>query len=86
MSLEVAAKVDIEDGELESSPTEDSMYAQPSLKDQPEERLPLPYRRDERREKVKEQFEKNIALSDDGVSESPASKDHADPGIEVRFL
>ena len=45
LSLDVAANVDIEDGELGPS-IKDSLYAQPCLKDQPEERAPLPYRRD----------------------------------------
>ena len=46
LSLEVAAKVDNEDGELEGDDKEEaSMYAQPSLKDQPVDRQPLPYRR-----------------------------------------
>jgi len=45
LSLDVAATVDIEDGELQPS-IKDSMYAQPCLKDQPEEREPLPYRRE----------------------------------------
>lgn len=47
LSLEVAAEVDIEDGELDPSDgSEDSRYAQPCLKDQPGEREPFPYRRE----------------------------------------
>jgi hypothetical protein len=60
LSLEVAAKVDIQDGEFETSHKvdlqdgelkasfrkEDSLYEQPSLKDGPEDRVPLPYRRE----------------------------------------
>mmetsp|Transcript_6319 Transcript_6319/g.12641 ORF Transcript_6319/g.12641 Transcript_6319/m.12641 type:complete len:748 (-) Transcript_6319:132-2375(-) len=45
LSLDVAATVDIEDGELVSS-SKESLYAQPCLKDQTEEREPLPYRRE----------------------------------------
>lgn len=45
--FETAAKVDIQDGELEASfRTEASLYEQPSLKDAPEDREPLPYRRE----------------------------------------
>ena len=48
LSLEVAAQVDIEDGELEPvGASEDSLYSQPSLKDKPGEREPLPYRRED---------------------------------------
>ena len=47
LSLEVAAQVDIEDGELEPvEESEESLYAQPSLKDGPDERDPFPYRRE----------------------------------------
>lgn len=47
LSLEVAAQVDIEDGELgPTDGSEDSLYAQPSLKDKPDEREPFPYRRE----------------------------------------
>ena len=46
LSLDVAAKVDIDDGELEQEVTEDSEYSQPCLKDLPEQREPLPYRRE----------------------------------------
>lgn len=45
LSLEVAAQVDIQNGEWEGA-VDDSLYAQPSLKDQAEDREPLPYRRD----------------------------------------
>lgn len=47
LSLEVAAQVDIEDGELEPTEgSEESLYAQPALKDEPDERQPFPYRRE----------------------------------------
>jgi hypothetical protein len=50
LSLEVAADMDITEGELERDPNsstnvEDQLYAQPSLKIRDEERGPLPYRR-----------------------------------------
>lgn len=45
LSLDEAAKVDIDDGELLPN-NKDSRYVQPCLKNQPEEREPLPYRRE----------------------------------------
>ena len=52
LSLEVAADMDIANGELERDLTsmyslEDQLYAQPTLKTRNEEREPMPNRRDE---------------------------------------
>ena len=55
LSLEVAAQVDIEDGELDPvGESEDLLYAQPCLKDKPGEREPLPYRREDAHEETVE--------------------------------
>jgi hypothetical protein len=53
LSLEVAANVDVDDGELTTASQKEesaSLYAQPCLKDTPAERQPLPYRREEEEE------------------------------------
>ena len=45
LSLEVAAHVDIDEGELSGG--DEQIYGQPALKDNEEDRAPLPYRREE---------------------------------------
>ena len=48
LSLEIAAHVDVDDGEFDADTERDSLYAQPCLKDAfAEDRQPLPYRRDQ---------------------------------------
>ena len=48
LSLEIAARVDVDDGEFDADTERDSLYAQPCLKDAfVEDRQPLPYRRDQ---------------------------------------
>lgn len=47
LSLEKAANVDIDDGELEAEMLEVSLYAQPCLQDEMEDRQPFPYRRED---------------------------------------
>jgi hypothetical protein len=47
LSLEKAAIVDLDEGELEVDMHEESLYKQPCLQDTPEDRQPFPYRREE---------------------------------------
>lgn len=72
LSLEVAADVDIADGELEqtvSKSLEDQLYAQPALRACMDEREPMPYRRN--------------ASGEDGAKESEQPREQPPQGLST---